>query len=106
MPYDRSLYPATWGRLALECKEAAGWKCEHCGLQCIRPGEATAHLSRSERAKRTLTAAHLDHDPQNQRPRLAALCSACHLRYDAPEKARKRAEKKAQEAARQGVLHV
>jgi hypothetical protein len=29
-----------------------------------------------------LAAAHLDHDPWNPYPRLAALCPACHARYD------------------------
>ena len=27
-------------------------------------------------------AAHLDHDPWNPQPRLAALCPSCHARYD------------------------
>ncbi|MEL6627447.1 MAG: hypothetical protein AAFQ92_18135 [Bacteroidota bacterium] len=47
--------------------------------------------------KIVLTIAHLDHDPENhdvQDDRLAALCQQCHLRYDAPEKARKRRVKK------------
>jgi hypothetical protein len=29
-----------------------------------------------------LAAAHLDHDPWNPAPRLAALCPSCHGRYD------------------------
>ncbi len=29
-----------------------------------------------------LAAAHLDHDPWNPHPRLAALCPSCHARYD------------------------
>jgi hypothetical protein len=29
-----------------------------------------------------LEAAHLDHDPWNPNPRLAALCRSCHARYD------------------------
>jgi len=47
--------------------------------------------------KVVLTIAHLDHDEWNhdvQDDRLAALCQRCHLRYDAPEKARRRAMKK------------
>ena len=33
--------------------------------------------------KRTLTCAHLDHDPLNWTDaRLTALCAPCHLRYD------------------------
>lgn len=44
--------------------------------------------------KIVLTIAHLDHDAENHDvtdERLKALCQRCHLRYDAPEKARKRA---------------
>ena len=43
--------------------------------------------------KIVLTIAHLDHDEDNHEVednRLAALCQRCHLRYDAPEKARRR----------------
>ena len=42
----------------------------------------------------TLTAAHLDHDPENPDARLAAMCAPCHLRYDAPRKAAERRAKK------------
>jgi hypothetical protein len=75
----RWLYPPTWDQLALECKERAGWCCEHCGV---------AHRSQAV-SRRTgvvyivyLAAAHLDHDPWNFFPRLAALCPTCHGRYD------------------------
>jgi hypothetical protein len=47
--------------------------------------------------KIVLTIAHLDHDEENHEvkdDRLAALCQRCHLRYDAPEKARRRRVKK------------
>jgi len=45
-----------------------------------------------------LTIAHLDHDEENWNvadDRLRALCQQCHLRYDAPEKARRQKRKKA-----------
>lgn len=45
-----------------------------------------------------LTIAHLDHDPENwevEDDRLAALCQRCHLKYDAPEKKRKKRSTKA-----------
>lgn len=45
-----------------------------------------------------LTIAHLDHDEENwdvKDDRLRALCQQCHLRYDAPEKARRQKAKKA-----------
>ena len=44
-----------------------------------------------------LTIAHLDHDEENQNvqdDRLAALCQKCHLKYDAPEKSKRRRNKK------------
>lgn len=78
MPFNRKLYPSNWKELSLQCKERAGWKCEQCGI-----AEGT---SRQSLAKRwygvRLTAAHLDHDPENAHARLAALCEVCHLRYD------------------------
>jgi hypothetical protein len=38
-----------------------------------------------------LAAAHLDHDPSNNRPRnLRALCQRCHLLHDRPEHRRRR----------------
>jgi len=44
-----------------------------------------------------LTIAHLDHDPENwgvKYERLKAFCQRCHIRYDAPEKAKRMREKK------------
>lgn len=56
-----------------------GWCCQFCGIK----------QGRKRKSKRTgkwyrvwLAAAHLDHDPQNPEPRLAALCPRCHGRYD------------------------
>jgi hypothetical protein len=75
----RDLYPANWQQLASTCKEQAGWCCEHCGLphgtQVI--DEETGVVSTV-----VLAASHLDHDPWNPAPRLAALCRSCHARYD------------------------
>jgi hypothetical protein len=65
--------------VARECKERAGWRCEHCGAahgsQVIN--EETGVVSRV-----VICAAHLDHDPWNLYARLAALCRSCHARYD------------------------
>jgi 5-methylcytosine-specific restriction endonuclease McrA len=81
-PEMRSLYPANWQAIALAVKEEAGWRCEHCGMQCRRPGE------RFDSHVRTLTVAHLDHDPRrSERENLRALCSGCHNRYDAQHRA-------------------
>lgn len=78
MPMNRSLYPADWDAIAFSIKDAAGWKCQECGMQCRRPGEPF------DTHRRTLTVAHLNHDPADCRPEnLKALCSGCHLRYDA-----------------------
>jgi hypothetical protein len=81
MPVDWSKYPANWKEIAASVKEACDWKCEGCGRQCRRPEEPfDTHV-------RTLTVAHLNHTESDCRPEnLAALCSGCHLRYDAPRK--------------------
>jgi len=28
----RQFYPENWEALAWECKQRAGWRCEHCGI--------------------------------------------------------------------------
>ncbi len=76
---NRELYPDNWEVLAWECKERAGWCCEHCGV-------AHGSWAVSERTGVVwvvyMVAAHLDHDPWNPNPRLACLCPSCHGRYD------------------------
>jgi len=80
------LYPANWYELAFVCKEVAGWCCEHCGIAHGTPAIArSGHLYIVY-----LAAAHLDHDPWNPSPRLAALCPTCHGRYDWEDLERKR----------------
>jgi hypothetical protein len=39
MPMQRDQYPSNWDEIALAIKEAAGWRCQECGMQCRRPGE-------------------------------------------------------------------
>ncbi len=87
MPMDRSKYPADWDALATAVKEAAGWRCELCGLPCRKPGDAfTTH-------RITLTVAHINHVEADCRSEnLSALCAPCHLRYDAQ---RRRLQKRA-----------
>ena len=64
-------------------------KCEKCGKQCRRPGEAF------DTHRRTLTVAHLNHNPADIRPEnLCAMCAPCHLRYDAQHHAETRRRKK------------
>jgi hypothetical protein len=75
-------YTDDWNEIALSIKERAGWRCSKCGMQCLRPGEDVAGLTKSEKAARTLTVHHWNRDPEDNRPgNLAALCSGCHLSY-------------------------
>ena len=74
MPMRRELYPAAWKEIARRKKEAAGWKCERCGMQCRKPGE------KFDTHRRTLTVHHIDRDPENcSEENLMALCAGCHL---------------------------
>jgi len=83
MPMRRELYPDNWDEIARAVKVAADWRCQECGKQCRRPGEPF------DTQRRTLTVAHLDHDPANcASDNLRALCAPCHLRYDAQHHAR------------------
>lgn len=81
MPVDWSKYPDDWKQIAHTVKDSTNWVCESCGQQCRKPGE------QFDTHKRTLTVAHLNHTESDCRlENLAALCSGCHLRYDAPRK--------------------
>lgn len=113
MPMDLSRYPKNWKAIALQIKEAADWHCENCQRPCRRPGESWDELE--QRVKNdwevyveidteefgvvevpkfnrfTLTVAHLNHNPMDcRRENLKALCSVCHLRYDARHHAHSR----------------
>lgn len=109
MPMERKRYPANWNQIALQIKEKTGWHCENCDRPCRKPQEdrfdfedriestlwadelyeekydeelGTVYLSKLTRF--ALTVAHLNHTPEDCRPEnLKALCSVCHLRYDA-----------------------
>lgn len=129
MPMDRRLYPANWDEIARGIKDAAGWKCQCCDKPCCPPNKDfwqwAVCLSdsqwadelpdedesvfmekweeRSIKARFTLTVAHLNHQPEDCRPEnLRALCSVCHLRYDASQMALKRMLK----AERNGQLNL
>lgn len=39
MPMRRDQYPTDWDEIAMAVKEAAGWRCQECGMQCRRPRE-------------------------------------------------------------------
>ena len=65
-------YPENWREIADQVKEAAGWKCEHCG----RPHDVSTGY--------VLTVHHLDRNPANCDWRnLVAVCQRCHLRLQA-----------------------
>lgn len=89
MPMQRSLYPKNWEQIASKKKDTVDWICEVCGKQCRKPGEPF------DTHRRTLTVAHLDHDPSNcVSGNLCAMCAPCHLRYDAKHHAESRAKHK------------
>jgi len=96
----RDQYPAEWEAIAQEVKEAADWRCVHCGRQCYRPGEKV------ETRKRVLTVAHWpDSDPMNvAKENLLALCAPCHLRLDASMHARRAAGTRRLKRAKLGQL--
>lgn len=103
MPMKRDLYPDDWNEVAKRVKDAAHWCCQRCFLQCRRPGETF------DTHKRTLTVAHLDHDPANcSDENLVAMCAPCHLDYDKHHHARNaaRTRLRKQETAGQTVLEM
>ena len=83
MPKNYRLrYPEDWSNIACCVKQSVNWRCSKCGLQCIRPGDDTSNLSRSERMALTLTVHHNNFTPEDNRlSNLSALCSACHLSF-------------------------
>lgn len=88
MPMNRGSYPTNWEEIARDVKDACDWVCQSCGQQCRRPGESF------DTHRRTLTVAHWDHDTQAKEVFVVALCAGCHLRHDAPHKAKKRKKKR------------
>lgn len=125
MPMNRKLYPKDWELIAYVVKSNAGWKCQECDRPCRPPGvswpafaaelcspwyeesseevydDETGEWGVIEKPGRfVLTVAHLDQNPGNNAPEnLRALCSVCHLRYDAKPHAvsRKRNRRRRQE---------
>jgi 5-methylcytosine-specific restriction endonuclease McrA len=68
-------YPANWPDIAREIKQAAGWRCEHCG-----------HAHHVE-SGHVLTVHHLDMVKSNcDQTNLVALCQRCHLRIQSQYK--------------------
>jgi 5-methylcytosine-specific restriction endonuclease McrA len=53
MPMRKGAYPDNWDAIALAVKKAADWRCQDCGMQCRRPGEAF------DTHKRTMSVHHM-----------------------------------------------
>jgi hypothetical protein len=111
-PEMRGFYPSDWPEISRRVRfERAAGMCQGCGrphgvtVRCLPDGgwfDATRHTWRNGRGRpsrwpnleeaaqmrRTrviLSAAHLDHDPSNNRRRnLKSLCQRCHLIHDRP----------------------
>ncbi|MGL5805656.1 MAG: HNH endonuclease [Xenococcaceae cyanobacterium] len=98
MPINKTNYHPNWNAIALNVKDKAGWICSECGRPCKRPKESwdefKYRLSRrskkqymeccDRRGRFVLTTAHLNHNTKDNRTaNLKAMCSVCHLRYDA-----------------------
>lgn len=67
-----SEYPDNWDDIAYAAKQAAGWRCEHCGAE------------HDPVFGYCLTVHHLDRDPANcDLANLVALCQRCHLHWQA-----------------------
>lgn len=106
----RCLYPAHWRELSHRVRfERAGGACQCCGrphgieLRCLPDGRwfdptlrtwrdrrgrparwpDLTELTRQRTTRVVLAAAHVDHDPRNNRLRnLRSLCQRCHLDHD------------------------
>lgn len=136
MPIRRELrwfYPIDWPLISRRVRfERARGRCEGCGRPhasvliqlpdgrwwdegggCWRDdaGRAAAwpdivDFSASVTRRIYLGAAHLDHDPQNSRPRnLRAFCQRCHLRHDRAEHLRRRRRNRRRRRALGDLFH-
>lgn len=76
--YKKNWYHPNFFKRGPRCIEKAKYTCQHCGKkrgeQCIAK---SGRLS-----KVVIQAAHANHDPENGRAVLIALCKQCHMRYD------------------------
>jgi len=73
VPIDLGKYPEDWKTRAKAVKEAAGWRCEECGIGHMEDGTMGS----------CLTVHHPDRDPANDDARLVALCARCHFKRTA-----------------------
>ena len=112
-PEMRGFYPSDWALISRRVRfERAGGVCQGCGrphgetIRCLPDGrwfDATWQIWRTGRGRLArepdpeeaarlrqtrvvLAAAHLDHDPTNNRlTNLKSLCQRCHLIHDRPQ---------------------
>jgi 5-methylcytosine-specific restriction endonuclease McrA len=75
-----SRYPKNWPEIATKIKQKVHWRCQSCLRQCLKPGDNTSKLTKSERTAKTLVVHHCNYTPEdNREENLMALCTACHL---------------------------
>ena len=104
--YNGVLYHPSFFKRGPYCIKRAKHTCQHCGKK--RGDEYIADTGRADKV--VIQAAHLDHDPENPRARLMALCKQCHMRYDGPMHSRKglqtKKRKTREEAIQAGQLEL
>jgi 5-methylcytosine-specific restriction endonuclease McrA len=80
----KNQYPDNWPDIALEIKRAAGWMCEHCGIQHDPITGRSVERLCSDGSGAVLTVHHLDGNKSNcTYKNLVALCQFCHLHIQA-----------------------
>lgn len=109
MPMDSKRYPPNWKEISLRIRDREGWRCKWCGAPNGQPHPRTG-------SKVVLTVAHLGaakpdgtpgdkHDKMDVRDEnLAALCQACHLKFDIREHVENRRRNREAKALRSGQL--
>jgi hypothetical protein len=55
-------YPANWPEIAAAVKQAAGYRCNNCGLKCLPPTDSYKHLDLSLRLRLSAQVHHIDRD--------------------------------------------
>lgn len=115
---DRSLYPANWDEISKQVREAAGNRCQECGVPnhvwgyrlsdgrfVEYPGYSGQIIAAGKVFRIVLTVAHLDHNPANNDPsNLRALCQRCHILHDREQHARNAAETRRRKAQERGQM--
>lgn len=77
---QRKLYPKNWERIRERIFVRAGYKCEFCNSEYLKPNKITGK-------KVFLQCIHLNHDPTDNRDEnLKSSCQRCHNIYDAKKR--------------------